>query len=422
MKRTFLWIAIAACAQAQPQILTLKQAEELALHNHPRISAARNRAEAAALVPDQIRADNLPFITGNVTGAGALNRSRIAAGGLNNPVIYDRFASGINAGVVITDFGRNKDLVESARSRAGSQRELTETARAEIVFQVDRAFYALLRAQALSKVADKTVTARKLVADQVGELVKSKLKSTLDGSFANVNLAEATLLLEQQHNEEESAQASLAAALGAITQERYELVDDNPTTPPDDDLSAMVQRASQKRPELASLRLDETAARQFARAESRLKMPTITALTSVGVMPAHVAELSNRWAAIGANMTIPIFNGRLFESRKAQAELQARAAADRVKDAELQVSREVRVAYLNALSAHQRVGLAAKLLDQSAMSLDLAKTRYELGLGSIVELSQAELSLTRAELAVASARYDYLARRADLNFQLGENR
>lgn len=422
MKRTFLWIAIAACAQAQPQRLTLKQAEEIALNNHPRISAARNRAEAAALVPDQLRADNLPFVTGNVTGGAALDRSRIAAGGLNNPVIYDRFASGINAGVVITDFGRNKELVESARSRAGSQRELTETARAEIVLQVDRAFYALLRAQALLKVADKTVVARKLVADQVGELVKSKLKSTLDGSFANVNLVEATLLLEQQHNEEESAQASLAAALGAITQERYELVDDNPITPPDDDLSAMVQRASQKRPELASLRLDETAARQFARAESRLKMPTITALTSVGVMPAHVAELSNRWAAIGANMTIPIFNGRLFESRKAQAELQARAAADRVKDAELQVSREVRVAYLNALSAHQRVGLAAKLLDQSAMSLDLAKTRYELGLGSIVELSQAELSLTRAELAVASARYDYLARRADLNFQLGENR
>ena len=117
-------------------------------------------------------------------------------------------------------------------------------------------------------------------------------------------------------------------------------------------------------------------------------------------------------------MTIPIFNGHLFESRKAQAELQARAAADRVKDAELQVSREVRVAYLNALSAHQRVGLAAK----SALALDLAKTRYELGLSSIVELSQAELSLTRAELAVASARYDYLARRADLNFQIGENR
>lgn len=422
MKRIILWTAIAACAQAQPRRLTLKQAEEFALNNHPRISAARNRAEAAALVPDQVRADNLPFVTGNITGAGALDRSRIAAGGLNNPVIYDRFASGINAGMVISDFGRNRELVESARSRAGSQRQLTETTRAEIVFQVDRAFYALLRAQALLKVAAKTVAARKLVADQVGELVKSNLKSTLDGSFANVNLAEATLLLEQQHNEEGAAQAGLAAALGTPTQERYELVDDNPLTPPDDDLAAMIQRASQKRPELASLRFDETAARQFARAESRLKMPTITALTSVGVMPAHVAELSNRWAAIGANMTIPIFNGHLFESRKAQAELQARAAADRVKDAELQVSREVRVAYLNALSAHQRVGLAAKLLDQSTMALDLAKTRYELGLSSIVELSQAELSLTRAELAVASARFDYLALRADLNFQIGENR
>ena len=422
MKRIVFYLVTVICAQAQPQRLTLKQAEEIALNSHPRISAARNRAEAAALVPNQVRADNLPFVTGNVTGAAALDRSRIAAGGLNNPVIYDRFASGINAGVVITDFGRNRELVQSASSHAASQRELTETARAEIVFQVDRAFYALLRAQALSKVAEKTVAARKLVADQVGELVKSNLKSTLDGSFANVNLAEATLLLEQQHNEEESAQASLAAALGAITQERYEPVDDNPLTPPDDDLAAMIQRASQKRPELASLRLDETAARQFARAEGRLKMPTITALTSVGVMPAHVAELSSRWAAIGANMSIPIFNGHLFESRKSQAELQARAATDRVKDAELQVSREVRVAYLNALSAHQLMGLAAKLLAQSAMALDLAKTRYELGLSSIVELSQAELSLTRAELAVASARYDYLARRADLNFQIGENR
>lgn len=422
MKRCILIFASLACSWAQSRKLTLQEAEAIALQNHPRISAARNRAEAAGLVPQQVRAENLPYAVGNVTGAGALDQSRIAAGGLNNPLIYDRLSAGVNAGMVIADFGRNKELVESAKSRAGSQRELTESTRAEIVFQVDRAFFALLKANALVQVAKKTVEARQLVADQLAELVKSKLKSTLDASFANVNLAEAILLLEQQQNEEGSAQAGLAAAIGANVEERYEPVDDTPLIPPDNDLTSMIQRAEQKRPELASLRLEAIAARQFTRAEERLKMPTITALSSVGVIPAHVAELSTRWAAVGVNMTIPLFNGHLFDSRKAQAELQARAAADRVKDFELQVAREVRVAYLNALSAHQRVGLAAKFLDQSAMALDLAKTRYELGLSSIVELSQAELGLTRAELAVASARFDYLARRAELNYQLGENR
>ena len=102
--------------------------------------------------------------------------------------------------------------------------------------------------------------------------------------------------------------------------------------------------------------------------------------------------------------------------------LQARAATDRVKDAEVQVAREVRVAYLNARSAHQRLGLTAQLLAQARLALDLAQSRYELGLSSIVELSQAQLALTNAEIAGASARFEYLSRRADLSFQLGENR
>ncbi len=420
MKKVLYLLVLAAGLHAER--LTRQQAEELALRNHPRISAQRNRAEAAAQAPNMVRAEMLPQASANLTGAGALDRSRIAAGGLNNPIIYDRVASGVTGSQILTDFGRNRELVHSAESRAAVQRELTEATRAEVILQVDRAFYGLLRAQSVLRVAEQTVQARQLVADQIDALAKSSLRSTLDVSFSKVNLAEAALTLEQQRNEAEAAQANLQAALGTGTNERYELVDEEPMVDLAADLDAMLDRAVRQRPELAALRQDETAARQFARAESKLWLPTVSALASVGVTPARVDELRGGWAAAGVNVNVPVFNGHLFKARRTQAELLTRAAADRVKDAEIQVKREVRVAYLNARSAQQQLGLAEKLREQSRLALDLAKARYELGLSSIVELSQAELGLTRAEIAGASARYDYLARRADLSFQLGDNR
>jgi len=410
-------------AQSDLQRLTLAQAEEIALRNHPRISAQRYRAAAAEQVPALVRSERLPFAAANVTSAAALDRSRVAAGALNNPIIYSRMATGVTGGQMLTDFGRNRDLVRSAESRAGAQREITELTRAEIVLQVDRAFYALLRAQAVLRVGQQTVASRKVVAEQVAALAKSNLRSTLDVSFANVNLAEANLLLEQQQNEVQSAQANLAAALGGNGSELYELVDDSTVTPSlESDLEDMLRRAIAKRPELSSLRLDETAASQFAKAENRLWLPTISATGTLGYLPAHGVDIRGNWAAAGVNVSFPIFNGHLFKARKIQADLLTRAAADRLKDAELQVKREVRLAYLNALSAHQRMALAGKLLEQARLALDLSRTRYEIGLGTIVELSQAELGLTRAEIGGVSARFDYLARRAELTYQLGENR
>ena len=152
---------------AAPEKLTLQQAEALALGNHPRISAARNRAEAAAQVPIEIRADAMPVLSANLTGAAALDRSRIGAGGINNPIIYDRVAVGATLSQVIADFGRNRDLTSSARSRADAQKQMTEAIRGDIVVLVDRAFYAILRAEARLGVAEKTLTARQLVSDRI---------------------------------------------------------------------------------------------------------------------------------------------------------------------------------------------------------------------------------------------------------------
>lgn len=114
-----------------------------------------------------------------------------------------------------------------------------------------------------------------------------------------------------------------------------------------------------------------------------------------------------------------MLNGGLFRARQTEVELRAKAARERLNDVANQVTRDVRVAYLNALTAFQRVGLTRQLLQQAQLSLDLAQGRYDLGLSSIVELSQAQLNLTSAQIANASARYDYQAQRVVVDYQAG---
>ena len=87
--------------------------------------------------------------------------------------------------------------------------------------------------------------------------------------------------------------------------------------------------------------------------------------------------------------------------------MKARAAAQNITAEENRVIRDVRTAWLNATTAYDRLGLTQQLLDQAKLALDLAQSRYSLGLSSIVELSQAQLNLTSAQIASASAKYDY---------------
>jgi outer membrane protein len=415
-------LAAAASWGADTQKLTLRQAEQIALQEHPRIASARFTAQAAGEVPRELRSNYLPQVTGSLTGAGAADASRIAAGGLNNPVIYNRLASGFTVSQMITDFGRTGNLIASAKLDAQAQNQNTEVARARTVLQVDRAYYALLKAQSVLRVAQQTVKARQLVTDQVTALAQSKLKSSLDVSFANVNLSEAKLMLASAENDLNSASAEFSAALGYPDQRTFDLADEPAPGALADSVDQLVEKAARNRPELAEARFREDSAQRLVKAQRALYFPTISTIAAAGYLPDHASTLSNRYAAAGLNINIPVLNGGLFSARRQEAELRAQAAGKDLQGIEEQVARDVRVAYQGAMTAYQRIGLTAQMLDQARLALDLAQSRYDIGLGSIVELSQAQLNATSAELAGASARYDYQSERALLAYETGTNR
>ncbi len=402
--------------------LTLAQAEAMALQNRPRLRAAQAAASAAIAATGTVRSAFFPHLFGSATAAGAAGGSRITAGQLNNPTVFNRFADGLTLTQLITDFGRTSALAASARATAQAAQRDAEATRAAVLLEVHQAYYAVLEAQAVLQVAREDVRARELVARQVTELARNNLKSSLDVSFAQVNLAQARLFLVQAQANLDAAFANLALALGLPRPQRFKLVEPPVPPAPPADVAPLLARALANRPELARARWEQTSASAFARAEHRLWMPSLEAVWSGGMAPIRDALLPIRYSAAGLNLSIPLFDGGLIRAREAVARARARQTEENLQELQNQIARDVQQAWLNCQTTYRRLDLTRQLLQQAQLSLELARQRYTLGLSSIVELAQAQLNLTEAEIEQARARYEFAAATDQLRYQVGDLR
>jgi len=413
----------AAATPQQATKLTLAQAERIGIQHNPNISVARLLELAQAQVTREVRSAELPTATGDLTAVGSHENSRITAGLLNNPSVYDRAAGGLSVSQLITDFGRSHRLVQSAKLNAKAQLDTERATEQEITLAVDQAFYQVLAAQAVLNVARQTVAARQATVDEISALAASKLKSDLDLSFANVELSKARMLLLDAQNADASSMASLDAILGSERDEQYALVDETPNNPQvaPDDAEGMVQLAFRSRPDLAALQDSSEAARQYSAAEHDLWRPTVSALAAVGGAPVRADQIASSWyGAAGANISIPLFNGFLYNARAREADLRASAAQEQVRNLREGIARDTRTAVLNAQTAFQRIAVTQQMLNESNMALDLAQTRYKFGLSGIVELTQAQLAQTEAQIAFFNARYAYQTALAMVRFEAGQ--
>lgn len=399
--------------------LSLKDALALALKNNPQISVARLTALASQQVTREIRSSLWPTAKIDLTAVDADPGSRITAGGLNNPIVYQRAAGGAVVSQLITDFGRTTNLISSANLAAKAENQNAAATKEQILLAVEQAFYNALQSHAILTVAQQTVSARQRVADQVGALFKNKLKSELDFSFANVNLAQAKLLLLDAQNNENAALASLSAVLGFSSLQNFQLADDNSAmTAPESNVDDLISTAFASRPEILSLEFQSESAIKFQKAQRDLLFPDIRAMGAVGDTPVRNPLITSNWyGAVGVNVEIPVFNGFLFTARSREAALRAQAASERLRDLRNRISRDVRTSWLYATTAYQRLAVTQQLLDQANLALSLAQSRYNLGLASIVELSQAQLQQTQAQIAGAQASYDYRLSLAILQYQ-----
>jgi outer membrane protein len=413
-------------AQQPPPALTLQQAETMALQNHPQIQAAQNELAFTNQQIVEARSAYFPTVTGEITGSEANNGARIGAGFITDSRLFDRFGSGFTLSQLITDVGRTKNLVASSRLGAQASAQNVQATRYDVLLQVNRAYFDVLHAQALIKTAQETIKTRQTLLDQVTQLAQNQLRSQLDVSFAAVNVSQAKLLLIQAQNSLDEAYAELARALGADTVIDYQVQEEplppSPPANPDD----LVAQAIANRPELAGFRYSRDSAYKFAEAEKDLSRPTVNLVGVAGYIP-YIEQLTSQaipseYEGVAVNVSIPIFNGHLFAARREAARDRAMEADQRLRDEQLSLSRDVRLAWANASTAYQRIDVTAQFVQQAVLGVSLAQGRYNLGLASIVELSQSQLNQTQAEIENLSAKYDYESLYQALQYAIGQLR
>jgi outer membrane protein len=395
-------------AQGPGRTLTLAEAEAIALKNNPQITIGRLRALVASQYVREARAALLPTASLNVTAVDSNPGSRLSAGFLNNPILYPRAAAGAVVNQLVTDFGRSRNLLKSSEFQAQAEDQNAAATAAQIVLAADQAFYEALETKALVSVARQTVDARQLLVDKIKALTDAKLKSDLDLSFTRVDLARGKLLLLEAQNNYESSLATLSAILGYADEQDLELVEEPaPLGPPSPDILPLVREALGQRPEVLALDDQVKAAEKFGKAEHDLWRPTVNALGVVGEAPVRDDHISSWYGAAGVNINIPLFNGFLDNARAKAADLLTEVQRQKLMDLRNSIARDVRISWQDTNRAYQRLTVTEQLKEQASLTFDLAQARYNLGLGSIVEFSQADLEKTEAEIADTSAKYQY---------------
>ena len=407
-----------------PMRLTLQAAETLALKNNPQISFYRLLALASAQLIREEKAAYYPNLYGSLTAVGANQGSRIAAGALNSPHLYEKAAGGLTLSQLITDFGRTGNLVAASALRARAADMNSVATADQIKLAVDQAFYNALQAFAERVVAEQTTAARQAVSDQVATLFQNKLRSELDVSFANANLAQAKLLLLDVQNNYQAALSRLSLVLGFPNQQNFELVETDTTlNPPPDSVNELVDEAYSNRPEIMAQDYEYRAAQHFQKAERDLWLPSVEASGAVGKIPFAptvdgVQPFTSWYGAAGININIPIFNGFLYPARSKHAALQMQATQEQLRDLKDRIADQVRTSWLNAMAAFNRINVTQQFVDQSNLAFDLSQARYKIGLSSIVELSAAQLQQTQARIQLAAAKYQYRIAQAVLRFEI----
>ncbi len=396
------------------------------MQTHPNVKISFFDVAAAEQMVNIAKSNYYPQV--GLTGARvfAAPGTRIAStGGLTDPTIIDRGSVGVGAGQLITDFGRTDSLVEASKEALREQEARGAATRQAILLAVTQAYFEALRAQALVDVANRTLAQRETLLEQITALEQAQLRSNLDVSIAKQDVDDARQLVLEANNRQQDAYATLNEALGYQDNRTFKLADISSIPPMSEKLETALGTATSQNPEITALAAASDAARANVKSAERSFYPTVSLLGNIGKTPIDDAgpksptKLPPNYETLGVVFSIPLFTGGNLES-------QVRAARDRASAADLllqerknQIARDVHIAFDRLDGAYSNIEVSQRLIDNANDVVRLTQARYEIGSSSVVDLSTAQLRQTQAEISHTDAIYQYLIRRAALDYVIG---
>lgn len=405
--------------------LGLQQAVELALDNHPLVREAGATLKAATARTEQARAIYYPHIDANfdtAAGAGRLNPRFLVGGFLVQPNL-SQYTGGVALNQRLFDFGYSQHTVNSAHLAERAQELGIDARQALVVLNVQASYFTSLKHQRLVQIAEETVRERGIIKGQIEALYRQQLKSKLDLDLVQVELTNAESLLVKARNGLKSSFANLNRAIGIAGAEDYVLEELPIEVRPQRPLDTLIND-SLSHPEFRRAKEMTASAEAKVTATKRQYLPTVSVYASGGdfqVFDSSRAQASQTggWWAAGGFVSMPLFTGFLIENQIQEAKAQKAAAEAVSTNIEQALTQQVTNSYLDTISFAQQIKLGEEQVKTAQEALNLAKQRYKLGLGSIVEVTQAEVGLTGAQTKLAEAQYDYKIAEVTLAYAAG---
>ncbi len=426
-----LALAAQALAADQPRILTLDEALKTAETRQPQIRQAQASTAAAFARADESKASLLP----SVSGSGAYQRSTAnftarpgsvpsqfsqSSGGSWQTFNY--FNLGLSASQLVYDFGATPARWRAAQATAESQHAGEHTTDQQVRYTVRSTYFAARADKELVTVARETLADQQKHLEQTQGFVDVGTQPEIALAESKTNVANAQVQLINAQNGYETAKALLNQAMGVEGPTDYDVADE--TLPPvdgeDQDTAPLLDEALKARPEFAVLTHQIRAQELTVRAVNGSLWPSLGASTGFTDAGEQVSNLAWNWSA-SVNLSVPLFQGGVTRAqiREAQANLSSlQAQADALRQ---QVRVDVEQARLGVRAAKASLVAAGDALVNAQEQLRLAEGRYEVGVGSIIELSDAQVALTTAAQQKVQAEYNLATARAQLLKALGRS-
>jgi outer membrane protein len=419
-----------AYAQTTPPVLHLDDAVKSALTHQPTVLQARAQTEAASGRVEQARSGYLPQVTGLAryqrshgtttvsTGTGVAAGPATTVG--TRGATFDTFSAGVSATQLIWDFGQTIDKTRAASASREAEESAERTTRFLVVLQVRQAFFQAHAQRALVRVGEGAVANQERHLAQIQGFVDQGIRPEIDLAQTKTDLANSRVTLINARSGYATAKAQLNQAMGVVGSSNYDVADEDigPVPGEDGPSDRLSEAALGARPELATLKRQRNAAELTLSSINGGYGPTLAAFGGVSEAGPSLDALGLNWN-VGVSLTWPLFQGGLTRGLAREARANVDVASAQISQEELSVRLQIEQGVLAVGSAKVVISAARDAVTNARERLRLAEGRYESGVGSIIELDDAQLAAASAGAQLVQAEYSLAASRADLLSALG---
>jgi outer membrane protein len=409
-------------AAPQEKALRLEDAVRIALENHPSIKAGQEQIGAQEAVLKQQLGGYYPTISLVNSYATANSTSTDSGTDSTGPNGIDTFSSQANVSMTLYDFGKREGNVQSARDTVQATRYAYTTTANNVVLSVKQAYYAYLQAVALLRVREQAVKDQELLVNQARGFYEVGTRAKIDVARAEANFYSAQADLVTAQNNVQVALVTLKNAIGIPELPGVPQTAELTVIPPPVSLEDARKTAFISRPELLQFEAQRKAQDQQIATARRGHLPDFLVSANYGrrntSREGDTFPLQPRWQ-VQLNFNIPLFDGFRTTYRVEQAVRTYYSVKNQEEQQRQQVALEVEQSYLNMVQAEGRIR-ANEAAEQAAKeNFDLATGRYQVGVGSIIEVTDAETLYVTAQSNLINSRYDFKIAEAQLARAMG---